>query len=39
MFAMLEVDALFVVITFRDLVGLLEVCVVNAPCLAKATVS
>lgn len=37
--AMLEVDALFVVIIFRDLAGLLEVYVVNAPCLANATVS
>jgi len=34
---MLEVDALVVVITHRDLVGLLEVCVLDAPCLARAT--
>lgn len=34
--AMLEVDALFVVILFQDLVGLLEAHVLN---LTKATVS
>lgn len=37
--AMLEVNALFVVVIFRDLVGLLEVYVLNAPCLAKAAAS
>lgn len=37
--AMLEFDALVVVIIFRDLVRLLEVYLLNAPCLTKATVS
>lgn len=35
--AMLEFDALFVVVIFRGLVRLLEECVLNAPCLARAT--
>lgn len=34
-----EADALFVVIIFRDLGGLLEAYVLSAPCVAKATVS
>lgn len=37
--AVLEVDALFVVVILRDLVWLFDACVLGAPCLAKATMS
>lgn len=36
---LLEVSALFLVIMFWDLVGLLEMYVLNPSCLPKATVS
>lgn len=39
MTAMLEVDALFVVIVFRDLVRLLEMRVLSPFCLSEAAVN